>query len=315
MTTTLSDAISIFLAHCRYEKKLSDKTLKAYTTDLVQFKSFLAARQVIAAEQITKIEIRAYLANIEALKPKSIKRKVATAKALFNFLEFDDVILINPFRKMKIQIKEPKVLPNVLELREVATLLKLLYCNLHGISNKCCYAYKEALRNVAVVELLFATGGRVSEIAGLKTAHVNLREGAVLLKGKGNKERLIQLCNHETLQILRSYKQLWGSSADSLDGFFLVNRSGRGLSTQSIRNMVKSVSQKAGLTKHVTPHIFRHSFATLLLERDVDIKYIQSLLGHSSIMTTQIYTHVNQTKQRQLLKAKHPRRDIVVDKG
>jgi integrase/recombinase XerD len=315
MTTSLQTAVNIFLSHCRYEKKLSTKTLKAYTTDLIQFKSFLIPRQVDAVEQITKVEIRAYLANIEPLKPKSIKRKIATIKALFNFLEFDDIIAINPFRKMKILIKEPRVLPKVLELREVAMLLKLLYGTLHSISNQQCYAYKEAVRNVAVVELLFATGGRVSEIAGLQTKHVNLRDGAVLLKGKGNKERLIQVCNLETLQLLKLYKSIWSNAAEKTAGHFLINRSGRGLSAQSIRNLVKAAGRKAGIAKHVTPHIFRHSFATLLLERDVDIKYIQSLLGHSSIMTTQIYTHVNQAKQRQLLKAKHPRRDIVMDGG
>ncbi len=315
MTTTLTDAIGIFLAHCRYEKKLSDKTLKAYTTDLVQFTAFLTDRQTTALKDITKFEIRAYLAKIETLKPKSIKRKIATIKALFNFAEYDDIIAVNPFRKMKIQIKEPRVLPTVLELREVTILLKLLYKRLNSIPEQYSYTYKEALRNVAVVELLFATGGRVSEIAGLQIKHVNLRDGSVLLQGKGNKERLVQVCNQETLQLLRLYNRLWIDVKAQADGYFFVNRLGNYLSTQSIRNLVTTLSRKAGLDKHVTPHVFRHSFATMLLERDVDIKYIQSLLGHSSIMTTQIYTHVNQSKQRQLLMAKHPRRNIVIDAG
>lgn len=315
MTTTVSDAIGIFLNHCRYEKKLSTKTIKAYTTDLAQFTGFLSAKQISTISIITKHEIRAYLEQISSLKPKSIKRKIATIKALFNFLEFDDLIAVNPFRKMKIQIREPRVLPTVLELGEVSKILKRLYADLHQITDKSTYSYKEALRNVVVIELLFATGGRVSEIAGLSVKNINLSDGSVLLYGKGSKERLVQVCNGETLKLLINYKKIWAEAIASSGGYFLVNRVGKCLSTQSIRNLVSVITQKIGLTKHVTPHTFRHSFATLLLERDVDIKYIQSLLGHSSIMTTQLYTHVNQTKQRQLLKTKHPRRDMIMDGG
>jgi integrase/recombinase XerD len=315
MTTTVSDAMGIFLNHCRYEKKLSTKTIKAYTTDLTQFTGFLSTKQVSTIAVITKHEIRAYLEQISDLKPKSIKRKIATIKALFNFLEFDDLIVVNPFRKMKIQIREPRVLPTVLELGEVSKILKRLYADFHQIVDKSTYSYKEALRNAVVIELLFATGGRVSEIAGLLAKNINLSDGSVLLYGKGSKERLVQVCNGETLKLLITYKKVWSGAIESSGGYFLVNRVGKCLSTQSIRNLVAVVVRKTGLTKHITPHTFRHSFATLLLERDVDIKYIQSLLGHSSIMTTQLYTHVNQTKQRQLLKAKHPRRDMMMGGG
>lgn len=315
MTTTVSDAIGIFLNHCRYEKKLSSKTIKAYATDLAQFIAFLCVKKITNITTISKHEIRAYLEEISNLKPKSIKRKIATIKALFNFLEFDDLITVNPFRKMKIQIREPRVLPTVLELGEVFKILNRLYADLHQITDKSTYAYKEALRNAVVIELLFATGGRVSEIAGLSDTNINLSDGSVLLYGKGSKERLVQVCNSETLKLLITYKKVWSEAITSSGGYFLVNRVGKCLSTQSIRNLVSVITRKIGLTKHVTPHTFRHSFATLLLERDVDIKYIQSLLGHSSIMTTQLYTHVNQTKQRQLLKTKHPRRDMVIGKG
>lgn len=315
MTTTVQDAIGVFLNHCRYEKKLSSKTIKAYATDLAQFTEFLSGKKVTTIAIISKHEIRAYLEEISNLKPKSIKRKIATIKALFNFLEFDDLITVNPFRKMKIQIREPRVLPTVLELGEVSKILKRLYTDLHQISDKSTYAYKEALRNAVVIELLFATGGRVSEIAGLSAKNINLSDGSVLLYGKGSKERLVQVCNIETLKLLITYKKVWSEAITSSGGYFLVNRVGKCLSTQSIRNLVSVITRKIGLTKHITPHTFRHSFATLLLERDVDIKYIQSLLGHSSIMTTQLYTHVNQVKQRQLLKTKHPRRDMVMGGG
>jgi integrase/recombinase XerD len=112
--------------------------------------------------------------------------------------------------------------------------------------------------------------------------------------------------------VLKNYRNLYSDKIKNSGGFFLINRFGKKLSDQSIRTIVKRLTNKAGIKKHITPHVFRHSFATLLLEKDVDIKYIQSMLGHSSIMTTQIYTHVNRKKQKQILKLKHPRRDFSV---
>lgn len=307
----IKDTIKDFKNHCLFEKNLSPKTMKAYSTDLQQFLSFFEKNGVIKISQVTKIELREYLESISALKPKSIKRKIATVKALFNFLEFDDQILLNPFRKIKINIKEPRLLPVTLELSEIGKILKLLYKKLKAIPNNDSYTFKEAVRNVVVIELLFATGGRVSEIATIKDQFINLNSGVIILTGKGSKERIIQVCNQETITFLKLYRKLWQKEIENSIGYFLINRSGNMLSDQSIRNLVKNVSIESGISKKVTPHVFRHSFATLLLEKDVDIKYIQSLLGHSSIITTQIYTHVSKSKQRQLLRTKHPRKDLL----
>jgi integrase/recombinase XerD len=121
---------------------------------------------------------------------------------------------------------------------------------------------------------------------------------------------MIQICNKETILVLQQYHTLYSKKISKSGGYFLVNRLNGKLSDQSIRNMVKKIAVIAGIAKKITPHIFRHSFATLLLESDVDIKYIQSLLGHSSIVTTQIYTHVNNEKQKQILQTKHPRKEF-----
>ena len=168
----------------------------------------------------------------------------------------------------------------------------------------------EALRNIIIIELLFSTGGRVSEIANLKSSDVNLTNGEIIINGKGKKQRIIQICNEELLSQLRVYKKAWICKIEAADDNFLVNRFGGKISDQSIRLLVRKLCKQAGIKKHVTPHVFRHTFATLLLEKDVDIKYIQEMLGHSSIAITQIYTHVNKIKQRQLLRTKHPRRDL-----
>jgi len=308
---TVKAAAEEFLLHCRIEKNLSTKTLKAYRTDLTQLMSFLKqANKEPEISAVTKHDLRNYLASIAHLKPKSVKRKVATAKTLFNYMEFEDKIVVNPFRKMRIRIKEPHRLPTVMDIQEIVRIFKASYRRKKAITNEDSYQYLESVRDIAVLELLFTTGARVSEIANLPKEAINLHSGSLIIKGKGNKERIIQICNKETISLLQHYYSLAEARSRVAGGWFLINRFNGKLSEQSIRNMVKAMAKKAGITKRVTPHIFRHSFATLLLEKDVDIKYIQSLLGHSSINTTQIYTHVNRKRQRQILAAKHPRRDF-----
>ena len=308
----LEEAILEFLHHCRYEKNLSPKTLQFYHIDLLQLQKFLQReKHSTEIKAITKVELRGYLEHLSSLKPKSVKRKVATLKAMFNYLEFEDRIEVNPLRKMRIKIKEPFQLPKALNLQEMGAIFKTAYLKLQN-KRESDYAYFEALRNVVVIELLFATGARVSEIAGLKTDHINLDTGVVTIKGKGNKERIIQICNTHTFEVLRNYQKQFAKLIQDAKGAFLVNRLGKALTDQSIRNMIRKLAQEAKVNKHVTPHMFRHSFATLLLEKEVDIKYIQAMLGHSSIVTTQIYTHVNREKQRQILQAKHPRMDFAV---
>ena len=232
---------------------------------------------------------------------------------MFNYLEFDDVITINPWRKMRIKIKVPKQLPRALNIKEISDIFKSVYSANATPEDKNCYSYFAEVRNIAVIELLFATGGRVSEIANLKDNQIDLNSGQVIIKGKGEKERIIQICNKETITLLKKYRRLFHSKIKAANDYFLVNRFNNKLSDQSIRNIVSALSKKAKIQTHVTPHVFRHSFATLLLEKDVDIKYIQTMLGHSSIMTTQIYTHVNKEKQKQILRTKHPRKDFTTN--
>lgn len=309
---TLEDATKEFIHHCIYEKNLSPKTILAYKTDLTQLQRFLTEKNYSNnVTLISKAELREYLEFISTLKPKSIKRKIATMKAMFNYLEFEDKISMNPIRKMRIKIKEPVNLPRFLNTGEMQEIFKYAYKQI-TLKCKTSYSYISSLRDIAVIELLFATGARVSEIANLRDLDVDLNSGVINITGKGSKERIIQVCNIESLGVLKLYRRLFMNRIEISGGFFLVNRLNKKLSDQSIRTTVRIFSHKALINKHVTPHFFRHTFATLLLEKEVDIKYIQSLLGHSSIMTTQIYTHVNKEKQRQILKQKHPRKDFVL---
>ncbi len=300
-----------FIKHCKYEKNLSSKTIKAYEIDLFQFTKFLIDNKyTLEISLISKLQIRGFLEFISHLKPKSIKRKIATLKAMFNFLEYEDKIIVNPFRKMKIKIQEPKRLPKVMDILDINAIFKSAYDNNSSCKDLCSYSYSESLRNAVVIELLFATGARVSEISNLKIDSINILSGTVSIIGKGNKERTIQICNIETLSLLKNYIKHFNTKIYNSGDYFLVNRFGNKLSDQSIRGIVKNLSCQSKIRKHITPHVFRHTLATLLLENDVDIKYIQSILGHSSISTTQIYTHVNHEKQRQIIATKHPRKDF-----
>ncbi len=186
------------------------------------------------------------------------------------------------------------------------------------------YAQKEAsasgyqlrchIRDIAVIELLFATGMRISELCSLKPSDIDLANNTVLIYGKGAKERILQIGNQEVLSALLLYQNIFAEDIAAC-GYFFVNRLRHKLSDQSVRFMINRYAKLAGISQHITPHMFRHSFATLLLEQDVDIRYIQRMLGHSAISTTEIYTHVSNTKQKDILVHRHPRNLMEVNGG
>jgi integrase/recombinase XerD len=307
----LQEAVSQFLFHCRYEKNLSPKTLKAYSIDLRQFTEYLATHlELTTLPAVDKTALRAYIKSLFGpLKEKSIKRKVATLKALFHFLEREDTIAVNPFRKMDVRIKETRRLPRTIPLADLKRLFKHLYRLKADHPDRESYAYKALVRDIAVLEILFATGARVAEVCNLKDEDVDLRRGRVKILGKGGRERMLQLCDEEVTAAVRDYRGLWEEEVEE-SGYFFYNRLGGRLSEQSVRTGLSRHAERAGVGVGVTPHMLRHSVATLLLEAGVDIRYIQSLLGHSSIATTQIYTEVRDWHQRRVLATRHPRRHI-----
>ena len=307
---TLQDAINGFLNHCQFEKKLSSQTIEAYSIDLSQFSNFALHKKVLSnIQEIEKIVLKEYIQELSSFKTKTIKRKVATLKAMFNYLEYENDNFYSPFHRIKVRLKESFLLPTVMNMNEVQQVLNVLYKNLNDCTQRDTYKYKALIRDIAVVELLFASGMRVSELCQLTVNNINLEDGIIKILGKGNKERIIQICQNETIKALLACKNLFFEQTQ-IESPFFINRLGKRLSTQSVRLMIKNYIKQTEINKHITPHTFRHTFATLLLEEDVDIKYIQSLLGHSSIAVTQIYTHVNTEKQKQILSSKHPRRKM-----
>lgn len=292
--------IDEFLNYCRYHKKLSDKTIRAYKIDLSQYGVF--------SNELSKQALWDYIEYLnKKYKPKTAKRKLATLKAFIHFLLLQDLIDFNPFDKLETTIKEPLLLPKTIPLGVIAKLISFSYQQI--VFAKSDYQIRSAVRNTAILELLFATGARVAEICTLRSDNVDLLGNSVKFYGKGSKERIIPIENFAVLSILRKYHSLFEKEIPD-SGYFFVNKLGRRMTEQSVRNMINFYCKQCGIDMHITPHMFRHSFATLLLEEDVDIRYIQRMLGHSSITTTQIYTHVTSAKQKEILKTKHPRNKL-----
>lgn len=293
--------IDDYLKNCENIKKLDKKTIKAYRTDLSQFSTFVLKY----VDFTDKKSINEYISLLHRkYKPKSAKRKIATLKAFFHFLLHEEIIATNPFDKMNIKFREPQILPKTIPENTIALFISTIYKQ-KTLANTLCQK-KSVLRDIAVIELLFATGIRISELCTLKLSQVDLISYKIIIYGKGAKERMIQVTNPDVREALQEYYTVFKTDICST-GWFFINRIHKRYSEQSVRNMILKYLNLAAIDMHITPHMFRHSFATLLLEADVDIRYIQKMLGHSSIKTTEIYTNVSMAKQNNILTTKHPR--------
>ena len=298
----LEGNVKSYLEYCEVQKRLDEKTLKAYRIDLRQF-----LEQIVDTE-VTVDLLEGYIGNLhKKYKPKTVKRKIASLKAFFHYLEYKEMIDRNPFNRIQVHFREPVILPKTIPLNVVEKFLGTIYRQMDNAETD--YKKRNALRDAAVVELLFATGMRISELCTLKCDDVDLENGIVLIYGKGNKERRIQIGNEEVIGVLEKYRDNFRTEIESC-GYFFANQSGRVLSDQAVRRMINKYATLAAIELHITPHMFRHTFATALLDADVDIRYIQEMLGHSSINITEIYTHVTTSKQRDILATKHPRKNF-----
>lgn len=306
---TLKDYISEYLNYCEYRKQLNFKTIKAYKIDLNQYNSFC----LDISDPFSKKAVDSYITELfKHYKPKSVKRKIASLKAFFHYLEYTEFLAQNPFDKLDVYFREAKLLPKTISFHSIQKFLSVLYAQ--KMQTVSAYQFKCCLRDIAVIELLFATGMRISELCSLKPSDIDLENNTVLIYGKGSKERILQFGNCEIISALATYQSTFKADISAC-GYFFVNKRKQKLSDQSVRFMINRYAALAGIEQHITPHMFRHSFATLLLEQDVDIRYIQKMLGHSSISTTEIYTHVSSAKQKDILVNKHPRNFMVVNKG
>ncbi len=293
------DEASAFLRHCRSIRKLSEHTSRAYELDLNRFSEFLGKRAAVAACDRTVIHnyVR-HLFDVRTLKESSVKRHLATLRSFFHWLEEEGRGIDDPFRGARIRIRMPKRLPRVIARSD----LRLLLRHEESLTFAGLTAY-------IATELLFATGMRVSELASLLDAAVEVEEGTITIIGKGNRQRRVFVPD-EIKSLLRDYRIARDRSPVTAETF-LVNSRGAAASPQMIRRLIRLHGERSSVRGRVTPHMFRHSVATYLLEEGVDIRYVQRLLGHRSISTTEIYTHVADSALKVRITERHPRRGIV----
>lgn len=301
----LQDKVKPYLEYCTYRKELDAKTVKAYRIDLTQFFSY------VQSTEPEKETIEQYITELhKKYKQKTIKRKIASIKAFYSYLEEEELVEQNPFRKIKVKFKETIILPRIIPREEIEQRLNYIYASISSFSG---IQYKHTLRDASVIEVFFATGARVYEISNIRAENINLNSGLIRIMGKGRKERYIQISNTAVLDILRKYYEE-NEPEIKKSGYFFINNRGNRYTEQSIRLMLKKYTLKAGIQRKITPHMFRHSFATYLIEEGVDVSCVQQILGHSSIKTTQIYIHVAAKKQADILRELHPRNNMNIVK-
>lgn len=304
---SFQDRINTYLIFCEQQRRLDEKTLRAYRIDLEQYMNYTSQDNII----VSRKDLNNYIVFLHnKYKQKTVKRKIASIKAFYNYFEREDIIEVNPMRKISTKFREEHILPKIIPSNKIEEILKYIYSK-QDDNSITEWKRKLIKRDIVVIELLFATGLRISELCNLKRSSIDFENGIVCIKGKGSKERYLHISNSKIMEQLIQYKNIC-EKENKNNEYFFINRYGNRYSEQSARKMIHKHIEKSGMDLYVTPHMFRHSFATLLLEEDVDIRYIQKMLGHSSITTTQIYTEVTSKKQMEILKTKHPRNRMLI---
>lgn len=320
-----------FIKHCKNQRRLSPDTVKAYALDLKGFMGFLSNLEmpILCCGEVTKQVLQEYVHYLnENFAVKTVRRRIATLRSFYNYLEGEEVISDNPFDKFHLNIKEPFRVPKTMSLDEISKILSAAYGDsptlfptLSKMESKWGTRDKVVVnpnsveflwvRDVAILELLFAGGFRVSELCKLEFGDLSEDHLAIRINGKGNKERTVYLENIEVMKALNRYL-LFREAVEIESPYVFITKFYKQISTQTVRNLIEKYAKLAGFSKKITPHLFRHSFASLLLEEGVDIKYIQDFLGHSSISTTQIYLHTTSSQKKRIMSTKHPRQKLIL---
>lgn len=287
----LIEDINDYIDFLRLERMLSENTIQSYQNDLFSFYDFLSQKDITEAFDVQKRHFSEYTSYLSSqnIKPSSIIRKNASIKGFFKYLRAKKKIKENP--SLSIQTpKTPKKLPKVISNNEIETILKTKMTNLEK----------------AIFELLYSSGLRVSELINLEVKNLNLKQSLLKVLGKGSKERLVPIGSKakNALKIYLEERDLMLKMANfknpDTEKIFLNNK-GRGISRQFVYNFIRREGEI--IQKHISPHTIRHSFATELLENGADLRVVQELLGHSSIATTQLYTHLSKKYIREVYKS------------
>jgi len=287
-----------FLTYLAVERGLSENTLESYGRDVKKFIAYLEEIKITSIEDVKYSHIAEYINrfNAKGFNATSIVRGIVAVKQFFKYLLLEKLITEDPTS----QIKTPKMkksIPGVISLDDVEAVL--------GAPDE---SKPEGLRDRAMIEVLYATGIRVTELISLKLNDVNFDLGFVIVYGKGSKERMVPIGEkaREKLLLYLEHGRPAILKSKEAKALFVTKRGG-GMTRQGFWKLIKNYALKSGITKKVSPHTLRHSFATHLLERGADLRTIQIMLGHSDISTTQIYTHVESERLKEIHKKYHPR--------
>lgn len=289
--------LEAFIDYLKVEKGLAANSIYAYGQDLKKYVAGLKKIGIEDPKKVTRKDITDFLFRLRKQSSvRSISRFLSTVKNFHRFLLREKIVSSDPTDLIELP-KVDKNIPAYLSLDEVSKILKTPNPK-----------KTQGIRDRAILELMYATGLRVSELTGLKNSDVNLDVGFIKCKGKGSKERIVPLGKTAEHFLNRYTNSARGKLLGKrVSAYLFLAQGGRTLSRQSVWKMIKKQVRKTGVRKKVSPHTLRHSFATHLLERGADLRSVQEMLGHASITTTQIYTHVNQTRLKKIHRQFHPR--------
>ena len=285
-----------YLKYLRFNKNYSENTLISYENDIIEYLSYLK-RECLSLYDVNYSDIRFLLDyyDKEGLKTLSIRRKISSLKGFYKYLSREGKVVDNPFSYVSLPKKEKK-LPQFLNYNEMIEIFDVI-----DISNIL------GLRNRLIMELLYATGVRVSELVNIKIMDIDVNNESIIVLGKGNKERIV-FFNEVTKKILLKY--LSETKEIRKSDYLIINSHGKKITTRGIRLIINKVIDETSIKKHIHPHILRHTFATHLLNNGCDLLTVQELLGHASISTTGIYTHVSKEHVKDVYYHTHPRSKI-----
>lgn len=292
------DGIKNYAQYLKLEKGLSENSINAYINDINKLARFIGSNyKNITPKRIKLVHLKEYIEDLNShdIHPRTQARTISGIKSFFKYLLIEEIIVSDPSEL----IEAPKVsrrLPDILTINEMDQLI-----------DSIDLSKAEGQRNKAIIETLYSCGLRVSELTGLKISNLFFNQGFIKVEGKGNKERLVPISNR-AIDEIQAYENEYRNTLDIKDHDILfLNRRGRQLTRVMIFTIIKTQAQLADIRKQISPHTFRHSFATHLIDGGADLRAVQEMLGHSSILTTEIYTHLDREFLKDTINQFHPR--------
>ncbi|MAJ43962.1 MAG: site-specific tyrosine recombinase XerD [Candidatus Marinimicrobia bacterium] len=299
--TNFYNTIKSYLIYLQFERRLSKNTIVGYSYDLLKYSDYLTLKYDIKLSgNIKLVQIKDFIKFINSknnLNTKSLARLISSIKSYHQYLVNEEIVKENPSEKINTP-KLSKTYPEILTVNEIKKIF-----------NSIDYSKKFVLRDLAIIKLLYSSGLRVSELIEMKLTDIRWEENFIIVTGKGSKERYVPINNSALISINNYLKNLRPSLASkkTSKGYLFLNYRGNKLTRMSIWNIVQILAKESNINKKISPHTFRHSFATHLVQGGADLRALQEMLGHTDIITTQIYSHLDKTTLKEQHKVNHPR--------